>query len=150
MHDLLHVEHLFFDLPDFPSDFKYFVKIVNICTNYLANSLSDFSEIIPQIVKNAYLRIPIFKISRGSMPPDPLEGARAGPRCDRVAITSFGVLEFHAPPPPPRDSNPGSATEQPMLSWPCWSDYQCCPSMPSKNSAGEYQSFDLTVAQLHQ
>ena len=45
------------------------------------------------------------------MPPDPLEGARAGPRRDRVAITSFGVLDFHAPPPPPpRDSNPGSAT----------------------------------------
>ena len=48
MHNFLHVEHLFFDLPDLPSDFKYFVKIVNICTNYLANSLSDFSEIIPQ------------------------------------------------------------------------------------------------------
>ena len=39
-------------------------------------------------------------------PRTPLEGARAGPRRDRVAITSFGVLEFHAP----RDSNPGSAT----------------------------------------
>ena len=38
------------------------------------------------------------KFPRGSMPPDPLEGARAGPRRDRVAITSFGVLEFHAPP----------------------------------------------------
>ena len=38
----------FFDLPDLPSDFKCFVKIVNICTNYLANSLSDFSAIIPQ------------------------------------------------------------------------------------------------------
>ena len=61
-------------------------------------------------MKNAYLRIAIFKISRGSMPPDPLEGARASPRRDRYAITSFGVLEFHAPPPPPRDSNPGSAT----------------------------------------
>ena len=48
MHDFLHVEHLFFYLPDLPSDFKYFVKNVNICTNYLANSLSDFSEIIPQ------------------------------------------------------------------------------------------------------
>ena len=56
-------------------------------------------------MKNAYLRIPIFKISRGSMPPDPLEGARAGPRRDRVAITSFGVLEFHAPPPPPNNIN---------------------------------------------
>ena len=108
MHDFLHVEHLFFDLP---SDFKYFVKIVNLCTNYLANSLSDFSEIVPQIVKNAYLRIPIFKISRGACPRTPLEGTRAGPRRDRVAITSFGVLEFHPPPPPPRrDSNPGSAT----------------------------------------
>ena len=110
MHDFLHVEHLFFDLL---SDFKYFVKIVNICTNYLANSLSDFSEIVPQIVKNAYLRIPIFKISWGSMPRTPLEGARAGPRRDRVAITSFGVLEFHAP----RDSNPGSATGKEIRSF---------------------------------
>ena len=57
-----------------------------------------FLKLYPKIVKNAYLRIPIFKISRGSMPPDPLQGARAGPRRDRVAITSFGVLEFHAPP----------------------------------------------------
>ena len=48
MHDFLHVEHLLLDLPDLPSDFKYCVNIVNICTNYLANSLSDFSEIIPQ------------------------------------------------------------------------------------------------------
>ena len=60
-----------------------------------------FLKLYPKIVKNAYLRIPIFKISRGSMPPDPLEGARTGPRRDRVAITSFGFLEFHAPPPPP-------------------------------------------------
>ena len=60
-----------------------------------------FLKIYPKIVKNAYLRIPIFKISQGSMPPEPLEGARAGPRRDRYAITSFGVLEFHAPPPPP-------------------------------------------------
>ena len=108
MHDFLHVEHLLLDLPDLPSDFKFIVNIVNICTNYLANSLSDFSEIIPQIVKNAYLRIAIFKISRGSMPPNLLEGARASPRRDRCAITSFGVLE--SPPPPPRDSNLGSAT----------------------------------------
>ena len=71
MHDFLHVEYLLLDLPDLPSDFKYFVSIVNICTNYLANSLSDFSEIIPKIVKNAYLRITIFKISWGSMPRTP-------------------------------------------------------------------------------
>ena len=71
MHHFLHVEHLLLDLPDLPSDFKYCVNIVNICTNYLENSLSDFSEIIPKIVKYAYLRIAIFKISRGSMPPDP-------------------------------------------------------------------------------
>ena len=48
MHDFLHVEHLLLDLPDLPSDFKYCVNIVNICTNYLENLLSDFSEIIPQ------------------------------------------------------------------------------------------------------
>ena len=41
MHDFLHIEfeHLL-DLPDLPSDFKYIVNIVNICTNYLANWLS--------------------------------------------------------------------------------------------------------------
>ena len=33
----------------------------------------------------------------GEHAPDPLARARAGPRRDRVAITSFGVLEFHAP-----------------------------------------------------
>ena len=106
MHNFLHVEHLFFDLPDLPSDFKYFVKIVNICTNYLANSLSDFSEIIPQNSEKCISAHPNFQNFPGSMPPDPLEGAKAGPRRDRVAITSFGVLEVHAP----RDSNPGSAT----------------------------------------
>ena len=73
----------------------------------------SYARLYPKIVimKNAYLRIAIFKISRGSMPPDPLEEARASPRRDRYAITSFGVLKFHAPPPPPRDSNPGSATD---------------------------------------
>ena len=71
MHDFLHVEHLFFYLPDLPSDFKYFVKIVDICTNYLANSLSDFSEIIPQNSEKCISAHPIFQISRGSMPPDP-------------------------------------------------------------------------------
>ena len=38
------------------------------------------------------------KFPGGACPRTPLEGARAGPRRDRVAITSFGVLEFHAPP----------------------------------------------------
>ena len=107
MHDFLHVEHLFFfDLPDLPSDLKYFVKFVNICTNYLANSLSDFSEIIPQNSEKCISAHRNFQNFPGSMPPDPLEGARAGPRRDPVAITSFGVLEFHTP----CDSNPGSAT----------------------------------------
>ena len=41
------------------------------------------------------------KFPGGACPRTPLEGARASPRRDRVAITSFGVLEFHAPPPPP-------------------------------------------------
>ena len=43
MRDFLHVEYLLLDLPDLSSDFKYFENIVHICTNYLANSLSDFS-----------------------------------------------------------------------------------------------------------
>ena len=91
MHDFLHVEHLFFDLPYLASDFKYFVKIVNICTNYLANSLSDFSEIIPQNSEKCISAHPNFQKFPGSMPPDPLERARADPRRDRIAITSFGV-----------------------------------------------------------
>ena len=51
MHNFLLVEHLLLNLPDLPKDFKYFVNIVNKCTNYLANSLSDFSEIIPQNIE---------------------------------------------------------------------------------------------------
>ena len=86
MHDFLHAEHLL----DLPSDFKYFVKIVNICTNYLANSLSDFSEIIPQKSEKCISAHCNFQNFLGSMPPDPLEGARASPRRDRYAITSFG------------------------------------------------------------
>ena len=111
MHDFLHVEHLLLDLPDLPSDFKYCVNIVNICTNYLENSLSDFSEIIPQIVKNAYLRIAIFKISRGSMPPDPPRGGEGKPSPWSLRDHKFWGLRIPRPPPPPhRDSNPGSAT----------------------------------------
>ena len=110
MHDFLHVEHLLLDLP---SDFKYCVNIVNICTNYLENSLCDFSEIIPQNSEkciSAHRNFQNFPGEHAPGPP-PLEGERASPRRDRYAITSFGVLEFHAPPPPPpRDSNPGSAT----------------------------------------
>ena len=101
MHDFLHVEHLFFDLPDLPSDFKYFVKIVNICTNYLANSLSDFSEIIPRNSEKCISAHPNFQNFPGEHAPGPLEGARAGPRRDRVAITSFGGLRIPRPPPPP-------------------------------------------------
>ena len=117
MHDFLHVEHLLLDLPDLPSDFKYCVNIVNICTNYLENSLSDFSEIIPQNSEKCISAHRNFQNFPGKHAPDPLEGARASPRRDRYAITSFGVLEFHAPPPPPppRDSNSGSATENATL-----------------------------------
>ena len=100
MHDFLHVEHLLLDLPDLPSDFKYCVNIVNICTNYLENSLSDFSE-IPQNSEKCISAHRNFQNFLGEHAPGPLEGARASPRRDRYAITSFGVLEFHAPPPPP-------------------------------------------------
>ena len=87
--------------------------IVNICTNYLENSLSDFSEIIPQNSEKCISAHRNFQNFPGSMPPDPVEWARASPRRDRNAITSLGVLE--SPPPPPRDSNPGSATALPSL-----------------------------------
>ena len=64
-----------------------------------------FLKLHPKVVKNAYLRIAVFKISRpggrGSMPPDPLEGATASPRRDRNAITNFGGLRTPRPPPPP-------------------------------------------------
>ena len=79
MHDFLLVEHLFFDLPDLSSDFKYFVKIVNICTNYLANSLSDFSEIIPQNSEKCISAHPNFQNFPGSMPPDPPRGGEGRP-----------------------------------------------------------------------
>ena len=61
----------FFDLPDLPSDFKYFVKIVNICTNYLANSLSDFSEIIPQNSEKCISAHPNFQNFPGEHAPGP-------------------------------------------------------------------------------
>ena len=73
--------------------FKYFVDVVNICKNYLANSLSDFSEIIPKNIEKAYLRL----------------------------------SEFHVP----RDSNPGSATEQ-----------GACPSCT--HSANSVQTADVS------
>ena len=61
----------FFDLPDLPSDFKYFVKIVNVCTNYLANSLSDFSEVIPQNSEKCISVHRNFQNFPGSMPRTP-------------------------------------------------------------------------------
>ena len=51
-----------------------------------------------KIVKNAYLCITIFKIARGSMPPHPLEGAKASHHRDRYAITNLEVSEFHVSP----------------------------------------------------
>ena len=71
MHDFFHVEHLFFDFPYLPSDLKYFVKIVNICTNYLANSLSDFSEIIPQNSEKCISAHPNFQDFPGGACPRP-------------------------------------------------------------------------------
>ena len=79
MRDFLHVEHLFFDLPDLPSDFKYFVKIVNICTNYLANSLSDFSEIIPQSSEKCISAHPNFQNFPGEHAPGPPRGGEGRP-----------------------------------------------------------------------
>ena len=79
MHDFLHVEHLFFDLPDLPSDFKYCVKIVKYVQITLQIRSLIFLKLYPKIVKNAYLRIPIFKISRGSIPPDPPRGGEGKP-----------------------------------------------------------------------
>ena len=104
----LHVEHLLLDLPDLPSDFKYFVNIVNTCTNYLTYSLSDFSEIIPKVLKNAYLRIAIFKIFRGSMPPGPPRGGEGKPSPWSLRDHKFWGSQSSMS---PRDSNPGSATE---------------------------------------
>ena len=79
MHDFLHVEHLLLDLPDLPSDFKYFVKIVNICTNYLANSLSDFSEIIPQNSEKCISAHRIFQNFPGEHAPVPPTGGEGKP-----------------------------------------------------------------------
>ena len=63
-----HVEHLLLDLPDLPSDFKYFVNIVNQVQIALQIRSLIFLKLYPKIVKNAYLCI---AISRGSMPLDP-------------------------------------------------------------------------------
>ena len=98
MHDFLYVEYLLLDLPDLPSDFKYFVNVVNICTNYLENSLSDFSEIIPQNSEKCISAHRNFQNFPGEHAPDTLEGARASPRRDRYAITNLGVSKFHVRP----------------------------------------------------
>ena len=79
MHDFLHVEHLLLDLPDLPSDFKYFVNIANICTNYLANSLSDFSEIIPQNSEKCISAHCNFQNSLGEHAPGPPRGGEGKP-----------------------------------------------------------------------
>ena len=111
MHDFLHVEHLFFDLPDLPSDFKYFVKIVNICTNYLANSLSDFSEIIPQNSEKCISAHPNFQNFPGEHAPGPpREGEGRPSPWSRGDHKFWGLKIPRPPPPPPCDSNPGSAT----------------------------------------
>ena len=69
----------FFYLPDLPSDFKYFVKVVNICTNYLANSLSDFSEIIPQNSEKCLSAHPNFQNFPGEHAPGPPRGGEGRP-----------------------------------------------------------------------
>ena len=79
MHDFLHVEHLLLDLPDLPSDFKYCVNIVNICTNYLANSLSDFSEIIPQNSEKFISAHRNFQNFPGEYAPGPPRGGEGKP-----------------------------------------------------------------------
>ena len=66
----------FFDLP---TDFKYFVKIVNICTNYLANSLSDFSEIVPQNSEKCISAHPNFQNFPGEHAPGPPRGGEGRP-----------------------------------------------------------------------
>ena len=50
----------------------------------------------PKRAENAYLSISIFKIFRGSMPPDPPRKARASPSSDRFAITSLVVFTLES------------------------------------------------------
>ena len=52
-------------------------------------------------MKNAYLRIPIFKISRGSMPPDPPRGGEGRPSPWSHSDHKFWGLRIPRPPPPP-------------------------------------------------
>ena len=101
MHDFLHVEHLFFDLPDLPGDFKYFVKIVNICTNYLANSLSDFSEIIPQNSEKCISAHRNFQNFPGEHAPGPPRGGEGRPSQWSRSDHKFWGLRIPRPPPPP-------------------------------------------------
>ena len=105
MHDFLHVEHLFFDLPDLPSDFKYFVKIVNICTNYLANSLCDFSEIIPPNSEKCISAHPNFQNFPGEHAPGPPRGGEGRPSPWSRSDHKFWGLKIPRPPPPPNNIN---------------------------------------------
>ena len=74
------------------------INIVNICTNYLANLLSDCSEIIPQNSEKCISAHRNFQNFPGEHAPDPLEGARASPSRDRYVITNFGGLRIPRPP----------------------------------------------------
>ena len=109
----LYSHNLFYNLFFLSSWSSQWLQIVCKSCKYMyklpCNSLSDFSEIIPQNSENAYLRIPIFKISRGSMPPDPPRVGEGRPSPWSRSDHKFWGLSL-IPPPPPRDSNPGSAT----------------------------------------
>ena len=78
------------------------------------NSLSDFSEIIPKIVKNAYLRIAIFKISPGEHAPGPPRGDEGRPSPWSLRDHKFWGLRIPRPPPPPP---PVTQILDPPLRW---------------------------------
>ena len=99
MRDFLHVEYLLLDLPDLPSDFKYFVNIVKICTNYLVNSLSDFSEIIiPKNIEKSISAHRNFQNFPGSMPRTPKRGRGQALAVIATRSQILGLSEFHVPP----------------------------------------------------
>ena len=139
MHDFLHAEHLLLGLPDLPSDFNFFVNIVNICTNYLANWLSEFSEIIPQNSdhEKCISAHRNFQNFPGSMPPRPPRGGEGKPSPWSLRDQKFWGLKIPRPPPPPRDSNPGSATDCNTFSIFCWYCTRILgiPTLPMSSSA---------------
>ena len=77
---------------------QIFCKIVNLCTNYLANSLSDFSEIVPQNSEKCISAHPNFQNFPGEHAPGPPTGGEGRPSPWSRSDHKFWGLRIPRPP----------------------------------------------------